>query len=92
MHQYFESNLDGNPSMLVWWTNISVQDVNQAVQHFLRNYRDDPSYLEGKYVCILKRVITVCAFIFNHSPLFNRFYLLYILCVDVLYFVLTTFS
>lgn len=59
MHQSSEGDLDGNPPMLVWGTNISVQDVNQAVQRFLRNYRDDPSDLEGKYMRILEQTMEV---------------------------------
>ncbi|GLJ06335.1 hypothetical protein SUGI_0036660 [Cryptomeria japonica] len=59
MPQSSEGDLDGNPPMLVWGTNISVQDVNQAVQRFLRNFRDDPSDLEGKYMRLLEQTMEV---------------------------------
>ena len=49
--------MDAAPPTLVWGTNISVQDVNQAVQRFLRNYRDSPSDLEGKYIQLLEQVM-----------------------------------
>ena len=56
MPQSSEGDLDGNPPMLVWGTNISVQDVNQVVQRSLRNFRDDPSDLEEKYTRLLEQV------------------------------------
>eukprot|EP00250_Pteridium_aquilinum_P010421 c19376_g1_i1 orf=124-2694(-) len=52
-----EGDLDAAPPTLVWGTNISVQDVNQAVQRFLRNYRDSPTDLEGKYLQLLEQVM-----------------------------------
>ena len=57
--QSSEGDLDAAPPTLVWGTNISVQDVNQAVQRFLRNYRDSPSDLEGKYIQLLEQVLSL---------------------------------
>ncbi|KAK1436544.1 hypothetical protein QVD17_02325 [Tagetes erecta] len=44
------------PSMFVWGTSISVQDVNAAIRMFLRNFRqhDDP---EAKYMKAINQVI-----------------------------------
>ncbi|KAI3805709.1 hypothetical protein L1987_28327 [Smallanthus sonchifolius] len=38
------------PSMFVWGTSISVQDVNAAILMFLRNFREQASQEEGKYM------------------------------------------
>ncbi|KAH9326346.1 hypothetical protein KI387_006524, partial [Taxus chinensis] len=57
--QSSEGDLDGNSPILVWGTNISVQDVNQAVQRFLRIFRDDPSDLDGKYMRLLEQTMEV---------------------------------
>eukprot|EP01018_Ginkgo_biloba_P013305 Gb_36024 [translate_table: standard] len=59
VRQSSEGDLDGNAPMLVWGTNISVQDVNQAVQRFLRNFRDNPSDLEGKYMRLLEQTMEI---------------------------------
>ncbi|KAH7426637.1 hypothetical protein KP509_10G009500 [Ceratopteris richardii] len=52
-----EADMEGAPPTLVWGTNISVQDVNQAVQRFLRNYREKPTDQEGKYIQLLEQVM-----------------------------------
>ncbi|KAI3754135.1 hypothetical protein L1987_53913 [Smallanthus sonchifolius] len=38
------------PSMFVWGTSISVQDVNAAILMFLRNFREQGSQEEGRYM------------------------------------------
>ncbi|XP_015062101.1 DNA replication licensing factor MCM4 [Solanum pennellii] len=48
---------DDTPPMYVWGTNISVQDVNAAILRFLRNFREDPSQTEGKYMRAVHNVI-----------------------------------
>lgn len=48
---------DEAPPMYVWGTNISVQDVNAAILRFLRNFREDPSQTEGKYMRAIHHVI-----------------------------------
>lgn len=48
---------DDSPPMYVWGTNISVQDVNAAILRFLRNFREDPSQTEGKYMRAVHNVI-----------------------------------
>ncbi|KAK6946291.1 MCM, AAA-lid domain [Dillenia turbinata] len=53
-------DVDEAPPMYVWGTNISVQDVNAAIQRFLRNFRDNNSDdLEGKYRRAIDHVIEV---------------------------------
>ncbi|KAM3376962.1 DNA replication licensing factor MCM4 [Capsicum galapagoense] len=48
---------DEAPPMYVWGTNISVQDVNAAILRFLRNFREDSSQTEGKYMRAIHHVI-----------------------------------
>lgn len=48
---------DETPPMYVWGTNISVQDVNAAILRFLRNFRENPSQIEGKYMSVIHSVI-----------------------------------
>ncbi|CAN4107486.1 unnamed protein product [Withania somnifera] len=48
---------DEAPPMYVWGTNISVQDVNAAILRFLRNFREDASQTEGKYMRAVHHVI-----------------------------------
>jgi DNA replication licensing factor MCM4 len=50
----------------VWGTNISVEDVNEAIYRFLKHFResssvseDDGLLLEGKYETAIKRVLEV---------------------------------
>ncbi|KAL2927237.1 DNA replication licensing factor MCM4 [Bienertia sinuspersici] len=55
---------DDAPPMYVWGTNISVQDVNESIVRFLRNFRDDSAGLdtgdfEGKYMRSIRRVIEI---------------------------------
>jgi len=53
MHQSSERNIDGNPLMLLWGANNSVQDINQEVPSLFTNYREYLSYLEVKCVHIV---------------------------------------
>lgn len=45
----------------VWGTNISVHDVNAAVERFLRHFRDQNQsqgeFVEGKYMQAIHRVV-----------------------------------
>ncbi|KAK2978268.1 hypothetical protein RJ640_017119 [Escallonia rubra] len=50
---------DDAPPMFVWGTNISVQDVNAAILRFLRNFREQPAHIEGKYMRAINHVIEV---------------------------------
>ena len=48
----------------VWGTNISVEDVNEAIQRFLRHFREQSSqsdelHTEGKYERSIKQVIEI---------------------------------
>ncbi|KAL8223293.1 hypothetical protein R6Q57_020692 [Mikania cordata] len=45
------------PSMFVWGTSISVQDVNAAFLTFLRNFREQDNETEGKYMKAINLVI-----------------------------------
>ncbi|MED6181332.1 DNA replication licensing factor, mcm4 component [Stylosanthes scabra] len=58
---------DARPTF-VWGTNISVQDVHDAIERFLRDFReasssqnddDDMLHTEGKYEKLIKQVIEV---------------------------------
>ncbi|KAG4973782.1 hypothetical protein JHK87_030603 [Glycine soja] len=61
---------DARPTF-VWGTNISVEDVNDAIKRFLRNFRDASSsqggdnddglhlHTEGKYEKLIRQVIEV---------------------------------
>jgi DNA replication licensing factor MCM4 len=56
---------DARPTF-VWGTNISVEDVNEAIYRFLKHFResssvseDDGLLLEGKYETAIKRVLEV---------------------------------
>ncbi|XP_020517369.1 DNA replication licensing factor MCM4 [Amborella trichopoda] len=50
-------DMDSNPPMLVWGTNISVQDVSDAILRFLKNFRSSPSDFEGKYIRIIDQTL-----------------------------------
>ncbi|CAO2814977.1 unnamed protein product [Amaranthus hypochondriacus] len=55
---------DDAPPMYVWGTNISVQDVNESIVRFLKNFRDEPidfdsGEIEGKYMRSIRRVIEI---------------------------------
>lgn len=55
---------DDAPPMYVWGTNISVQDVNESILRFLRNFRDasidlESGEIEGKYMRSIRRVIEI---------------------------------
>ncbi|KAJ7556567.1 hypothetical protein O6H91_05G088500 [Diphasiastrum complanatum] len=54
-----EGDLNMPPPTLVWGTNVSVQEASQAVHRFLRNFRDDPNNLEGKYMQLLEQTIEI---------------------------------
>ncbi|KAF7841021.1 DNA replication licensing factor MCM4 [Senna tora] len=48
----------------VWGTNISVEDVNEAIQRFLKHFREQSSqsdglHVEGKYERAIKQVIEI---------------------------------
>lgn len=48
----------------VWGTNISVEDVNEAIQRFLKHFREESSqsdglHVEGKYERAIKQVIEI---------------------------------
>ncbi|XP_054777914.1 DNA replication licensing factor MCM4 [Prosopis cineraria] len=48
----------------VWGTNISVEDVNEAIQRFLKHFREHSSqsdglHMEGKYETAIKQVIEI---------------------------------
>ncbi|KAK7404412.1 hypothetical protein VNO78_05290 [Psophocarpus tetragonolobus] len=74
---------DARPTF-VWGTNISVEDVNDAIQRFLRDFReasskdDDglPLHTEGKYEKLIRQVIEVegdsldvdACDVFDHDP------------------------
>ncbi|XP_059448449.1 DNA replication licensing factor MCM4 [Corylus avellana] len=56
---------DARPTF-VWGTNISVEDVNEAIYRFLKHFResssvseDDGLLMEGKYETAIKRVLEV---------------------------------
>ncbi|XP_035837799.1 DNA replication licensing factor MCM4 isoform X2 [Helianthus annuus] len=51
---------DAQPSMFVWGTSISVQDVNAAILMFLRNFRcssQQQDEVEGKYMKAINHAI-----------------------------------
>ncbi|GAB2225111.1 hypothetical protein Droror1_Dr00005898 [Drosera rotundifolia] len=50
---------DDAPPVLVWGTNISVQDVNAGILMFLRNYVEGGEEVEGKYMRKIRGVIEV---------------------------------
>ncbi|KAL9258730.1 DNA replication licensing factor MCM4-like protein [Drosera capensis] len=52
---------DDAPPVLVWGTNISVQDVNAGILMFLRNYVEGGE-VEGKYMRKIRDVIEVRVF------------------------------
>ncbi|GAB4837860.1 DNA replication licensing factor, mcm4 component [Ancistrocladus abbreviatus] len=55
---------DDAPPTYVWGTNISVQDVNEAILRFLRNFREsisaiDSADIEGKYMRAIHHVLEI---------------------------------
>ena len=72
--------------MYVWGTNISVQDVNESIVRFLKNFRDEPidfdsGEIEGKYMRSIRRVIEIegewldvdASHVFDYDPdLYNK--------------------
>ncbi|BBN04176.1 DNA replication licensing factor MCM4 [Marchantia polymorpha subsp. ruderalis] len=56
------SSEGGEPELgaqqLVWGTNICVEDVERAVERFIKYYRDKPDDLEAKYMKHLEQIIT----------------------------------
>ncbi|KAL3683753.1 hypothetical protein R1sor_001775 [Riccia sorocarpa] len=51
----------GEPALgaqqLVWGTNICVEDVERAVERFIKYYREKPEDLEAKYMKLLEQII-----------------------------------
>ncbi|KAI4297641.1 hypothetical protein L6164_037523 [Bauhinia variegata] len=57
-------DMDDMRPTFVWGTNISVEDVNEAIQRFLRHFRahssqSDDLFTEGKYERAIKDVIEI---------------------------------
>lgn len=43
--------------MFVWGTNIRVDDTKTAIVRFLKNFSDNPSQIEGKYMVPIHQIL-----------------------------------